>query len=108
MNKVEVIERVVALGLYATRTEARRYGAGHLRNQLAAAERERAERERAEREAAEREAIERAAAPATAPATVDDRTDECVYCGRCQGQIDPNTGRGVSRIGFDCFWCGSN
>ena len=49
-----------------------------------------------------------APAPAPAPATVDDRTDECVYCGRCQGQIDPNTGRGVSRIGFDCFWCGSN
>jgi hypothetical protein len=47
-------------------------------------------------------------APATAPATANERTDECVYCGRDQGPVDPSTGRGVSRIGFDCFWCGSN
>lgn len=45
-------------------------------------------------------------APVTAPAA--ERTDECIYCGKDNGPVDPETGRGVSRIGFDCFWCGSN
>jgi hypothetical protein len=34
--------------------------------------------------------------------------DICVYCGRDNGNIDPATGRGVDRLGFDCFWCLGN
>jgi hypothetical protein len=34
--------------------------------------------------------------------------DTCGYCGWDNGPIDPATGRGLSRQGWDCGYCGGN
>lgn len=34
--------------------------------------------------------------------------DPCLYCGTDNGPVDPQTGRGICRFGFDCYLCGGN
>ena len=36
------------------------------------------------------------------------RRDICYLCGEDNGPVSPLTGRGLSRIGYDCFRCGGN
>ena len=35
-------------------------------------------------------------------------SDVCTYCGADNGPRDPETGRGVSREGYDCYYCKGN
>lgn len=54
------------------------------------------------------ESKETCASGATIPDTQQMGQDICVYCGADQGTINPETNMGWSRVGFDCYLCGSN
>lgn len=48
-------------------------------------------------------------APAPAPADPDPAPeDPCMWCGADNGPCDPATGRGIARMGWDCYNCGGN